>query len=142
MDDEEQFIRITADDIAEANRLSLSCPICASAVENNVNAPALAPVVCANCQTLYHAACWEQNGSKCAILGCGHRQARPYGVPAAARLVIRHADLPVHVPRAPVPNGRNQQLKEQEKRLQQERARRDFWNNLVQNILRAFGWRR
>jgi hypothetical protein len=34
-------IHITADDVSEANRLSLHCPICAGAVENNVREGAL-----------------------------------------------------------------------------------------------------
>ena len=47
---ENEPIKITEEDIAEANRLSLSCPICASAVEKNTNNPSLRAVICANCR--------------------------------------------------------------------------------------------
>lgn len=140
--DEEPLIEITATDIAEANRLSLSCPICASAVENNPLNDSLAPVVCANCQTLYHRACWEQNDNKCAVLGCGHGESYRYGTQLGPRLTINYSDLPKHVPRVPSPNGRHQKLKEEEKRRQKEAARRTFWSDLVDSILRAVGWRR
>lgn len=140
--DEGEFIRITNEDISEANRLSLSCPICAGAVEQNVANHALSPVVCANCQTLYHRTCWEQNGSRCATLGCEHKECYPFGTELGPRLKISYSDLPRHVPRSTIsPNGRAGKLKEQEKRLQKEAARRDFWNNLVDRILRAFRWR-
>jgi hypothetical protein len=141
--DEQPPIRITADDIAEANQLSLHCPICASGVENNPTDGALAPVVCAKCQTLYHAACWGQNGSKCAILGCGHDRSYPYGNDVKPLLKIEHRDLPRDVPRPPItPNGRNKQLKEQERRLQKEMKRRGFLSDLFQSLLRAIRiWR-
>lgn len=139
---ENQSIRITATDIAEANRLSLSCPICAGAVEKNITETALAPVICANCHTLYHRTCWAQNGGTCAILGCEHRECYPYGTELGPRLVITYADLPKYMPTAkPSPNGRNKELKAQEKRRQREVERRDFWNSLFNRILQAFGWR-
>src|SRR5687767_12103608 len=108
MDEELPLIHITADDIAEANRLSLNCPICAGAVENNItNNDALTPVVCGRCQTLYHRACWGQNGSKCAILGCGHTQSYVYGSNSTRPLQIKYTDLPRDVPRQPASvNGR------------------------------------
>ena len=56
-------IAITLDDIAAANQLSLACPICAGPVEAYANQRALAPIVCNACGTLYHLACWEQNGA-------------------------------------------------------------------------------
>jgi hypothetical protein len=142
MEREEPLLHISEQDITEANRLSLSCPICASAVENNVDSSALMPVVCANCQTLYHRACWEQNGRKCAVLGCEHKTAQPYGTALGPRLIIKHSDLPRHVPRRPSPNGRYRALKEAEKRRQREETGGSFWNSLFQNILRAIGWRR
>jgi hypothetical protein len=139
---EEEPIRITEEDIAEANRLSLSCPICASAVEKNTKNPSLRAVVCANCQTLYHQTCWEQNGGKCATLGCGHDESYPYGTELGPRLTIRYSDLPKHVPKPAVSsNGRSKELKAQEKRLQREAARREFWRNLFDRIRRAIGWR-
>lgn len=137
---ENEPLRITNEDIAEANRLSLSCPICASSVENNPQSPLLSPVICGNCQTLYHKACWEQNGNKCATLGCGHTVSIPYGTELEPRLVIRYSDLPKHVPASPSPNGRSKELKEREKQLQKQAARREFWQNLFSRIRRVFGW--
>ena len=138
----DEVMKITAEDIAEANRLSLSCPICASAVEDNANAPALSPVVCANCQTLYHHTCWERNGGKCATLGCGHTESYAYGSNTGPRLKIEYADLPKHVPEpAFSPNGRSKELKAGERRRQQSEAQRAFWGNLFSRILRAIGWR-
>ncbi len=135
-------IKITPDDIEEANRLSLGCPICASAVQDNVDARALKPVICSNCQTLYHSTCWEQNGGKCATLGCGSTESYPYGTEIGPRLKIRDSDLPKHVPQAPSSkNGRNKELKEQQKRLQDRARGREFWSNLYGRILKAFGWR-
>ena len=138
---ENDLIKITVEDISEANRLSLSCPICASAVENNVDNISLRPVVCANCQTLYHRTCWEQNGNKCATLGCEHEKSYPYGTELGPRLTISYSDLPKHVPAAPSANGRSTALKEQEKRRQRETDRREFWQRLYNRIRRAIGWR-
>ncbi len=140
--DEKGVIRITFEDIAEANRLSLSCPICAGAVEKNVTDQALAPVLCANCQTLYHRTCWDQNGGKCAVLGCEHTECYRYGTEIGPRLTIRYSDLPKYAPqRSASPNGRNKELKEEQKRLQEQAMGTDFWNRLFRRILRAFGWR-
>jgi hypothetical protein len=141
MSESEQPIKISAEDIAEANRLSLSCPICASAVERNVGDPALAPVVCSNCHTLYHRTCWQQNGGQCATLGCEHKECYTYGTEIGPLLKIGYSDLPRHVPRTPSPNGRSHRLKEEEKRRQREENRRQFWNSLLNRIKRAIGWR-
>jgi hypothetical protein len=140
MEEERPLIHISAEDITEANRLSLNCPICAGGVENNIAEDALTPVVCAKCETLYHQACWQQNGGKCAILGCGHDQFYRYGEQFGSPLRIKYTDLPKDVPPTAVPSN-GKELKEQEKRLQKELNRRTFWNELVQNILRAIGWR-
>ena len=137
---ENDLIKITVEDISEANRLSLSCPICASAVENNIENNAMRPVVCANCQTLYHRTCWEQNGNKCATLGCEHDKCYPYGTELGPRLTISYSDLPKHVPATPPSNGRSKALKEQEKRRQRETERREFWQRLFGRIKRAIGW--
>lgn len=124
----------------EANRLSLNCPICAGGVENNVENEALAPIVCAQCQTLYHQACWQQNSGKCAVLGCGHDQYYPYGSEVGPPLTIKYTDLPKDRP-GTFTNG-SKELKEQEKKLQKELKRRTFWGDLVENVLRAIGiWR-
>jgi hypothetical protein len=137
---DQEVIRITEDDIVEATRLSLSCPICAGAVERFADGAALEPVYCTHCQTLYHRNCWEQNGGKCAILGCGHRESRPYGPDLGPVLKIGYADIPKHPPR-PVasPNGRQEDLKAQQRRRQGQ-AGRDFWQGLVRRLLRAIGW--
>jgi len=138
---ENDFIRITIDDVAEANRLSLSCPICSSAVEQNVDNDALAPVICANCQTLYHRTCWEQNGGTCATLGCEHTECYPFGTELGPRLTITYADLPKHVPASRLsPNG-SKAIKAREKRLQREQERKEFWPRLFSRILKAIGWR-
>jgi hypothetical protein len=141
--DDQPLIRITTDDIAEANRLSLHCPICADAVENNAVDGALAPVVCGKCQTLYHAACWGQNGAKCAILGCGHDRNYAYGGDIRPLLRIDHKDLPRDMGRPPIsPNGQTKRIKEQERRLQREMKRRSFFGDLFQSLLRAIRvWR-
>jgi hypothetical protein len=139
---ENETIRITTDDVAEANRLSLSCPICASAVEKNVENHALAPVICANCQTLYHRTCWEQNGGTCATLGCEHTECYPFGTELGPRLTITYSDLPKHGRKLkPSPNGRSKAIKAREKQRQREEARREFWPTLYRRILRAFGWK-
>lgn len=129
-------IKITDNDITEANKLSISCPICAGSVEDNLENPALSPVICSRCQTLYHKACWEQNGNKCAVLGCGHDECYPYGTELGPRLVISYSDIPKHVPATPSPNGRHKELKEEQRRLQ-----RGMLAGLFERILKAFGWR-
>jgi hypothetical protein len=141
MSESQRPIRISTEDIAEANRLSLSCPICASAVEKNTGSPDLTPVVCSNCHTLYHRTCWEQNGGQCATLGCQHKECYVYGTETGPLLRISYADIPRHVPRVPSPNGRSERLKAQEKRRQREANRRAFWDELLNRIKRAIGWR-
>jgi endogenous inhibitor of DNA gyrase (YacG/DUF329 family) len=138
---EQPLIQITSEDIAEANRLSLNCPICAGAVENNQSGEALAPVVCAKCQTLYHQACWQQNSGKCAVLGCGHNQFRRYGEQVGPPLQIKYTDIPKEAPQPAISANGSKKLKQQEKQLQKELKRRAFWSDLVNGILRAFGWR-
>jgi hypothetical protein len=108
-------IEITGKDIEEANQLSLHCPICANPVENHVTDVDLKPVICAKCGTLYHRACWEQSGGKCAVLGCGHGKAIAYGSNTSPILKINYTDLP-----QPALNGRSgppsKQLKEEQRR--------------------------
>lgn len=86
-------IQITDDDIREANQLSLHCPICAGPVEKFVNEADLRPVVCDKCGTLYHQACWQQNGGKCAILGCDSQSYQVFGQEAPPQLVINYQDV-------------------------------------------------
>ena len=91
---ENPFLRITEHDISEANQLSLSCPICGNAVENHTDGAALVPVVCDKCGTLYHRACWEQSGGKCAVLGCGSDKFHVYGKNTKPVLKVKYTDLP------------------------------------------------
>ena len=136
-----ELLRITEKDIAEANQLSLSCPICAGAVEKSSSNSSLLPVFCANCHTLYHKACWEQNDGKCATLGCEHTKCHPYGTETGPTLVLTYSDIPKHVPQTSSPNGRATKLKAQQRKQRDEMKNRDSWRNLLSRILRAFGWR-
>lgn len=131
-------IHISLDDIAEANMLSLHCPICAGPVENYVNEPALQPVICGQCGTLYHKICWEQKGGKCAILGCEHNQYRIYGTQADPVLVIQHRDLPRDA--RPSNNGispSTKRLKQEQQQAFREIQQRGFWSLFWDWLLRA-----
>lgn len=138
---EEQPITITQSDIAEANRLSLHCPICAGPVEQNTDGLAYRPVICTDCGTLYHEACWSQNGGSCAILGCESKTFRVYGaLDLGPTLVINRTDIATTPPVRTVPreaNNRTEQLKHNEKRMQREVGRRLFWRGLLESLLRA-----
>lgn len=130
-------IQITDDDISKANRLSLHCPICAGAVENNLTDPSVRPVVCAKCGTLYHKTCWEQSGGKCAILGCECTESYLYGRNRDPALKITYSDLPT-----PAANGRGPAASAQTKRLKAQQAREverlrqpGFWRRLWQWLL-------
>lgn len=143
MSDSNGVLRITYEDVAEANQLSLQCPICASPVENHAGAPALTPVACNQCNTLYHQACWEGSGGKCAILGCGHTACHRYGSRQAPVLTIRPSDVPSE---AQVAQMEMRRLKSAEKARPSQRQQpqprpvtRGFWAQLLENIRRAFG---
>ncbi len=130
-------ITISVDDIHEANQLSMHCPICANAVEHHVDDVSLQAVVCAKCGTLYHHACWELGGNKCAVLGCNHEKYYLYGVRVSPVLSINHSDLG---PVIPSRNGRarTKQLKHEQRR-QVERMRRPglfqrLWQWLLDQI--------
>ena len=133
-------LRITNQDIADANRLSLSCPICASAVEKNPELLPMTPVVCAMCKTLYHRVCWEQNDNSCATLGCAHERCYEIGAVEGPLLKVRYSDLPTHIPQKEYsPNGR---FKEKAKeKLGYGGLSDGFWGNLLVRIMRAVGWR-
>ena len=137
--DGDGVLRITQDDIAEANKLSLNCPICAGAVEKNVDRPDMAPVYCTACETLYHHACWHRNGGHCAVLGCSGTEVRRYGAyDLEPALVIDHRDIARQPVRTiPSPNGRTKRLKREEHRRRQEAQRGGFWRLLWENLLRA-----
>jgi hypothetical protein len=139
MNEQDGVIRITAEDIAEANKLSLNCPICAGAVEKNFDRTDMVPVFCTACETLYHHACWHRNGARCAVLGCSGTEVRRYGsLNLEPALTIDHRDIARTPPRTiPVPNGRTEQLKRQEQRRRQEMQRGGFWRLLWENLLRA-----
>lgn len=132
---EAEPIRITLDDVTQANQLSLNCPICASPVERNVPNTSAAPVVCTECGTLYHRACWESNGGKCAMIGCDSTGMRLYGEAMGPVLTIRRSDLD----RVP-PGYRNKRLKAHEVRRSQGQPEkpRSFWNRLFRRILDSF----
>ena len=135
MDEQEYpLIQITDEDIQQANQLSLHCPICAGAVEKNLSEAALTPVVCAKCKTLYHRACWEQSGGKCAVLGCSHTAYYVHGTDVRPTLTIKYTDLP-----QPSLNGhsarRNKQLKAEQKRQVEQLRRPGFWQRLWQWLL-------
>jgi hypothetical protein len=134
--EESRPLRITMDDVTEANQLSLGCPICASPVERNAQADGQAPVICTECGTLYHRACWEANGGVCAVLGCSCNSYRPYGEAMGPVLTIRRSDLD----RVP-PGYRNQQLKRAEKRGTRPRQpqKPSFWRTLFRRIIDALG---
>jgi len=139
MSENEELIRITSRDISEANQLSLNCPICASAVEQNSARQEMTAVYCTSCETLYHQACWHQNGNRCAVLGCTGTEHRLYGVvDLGPVLTVGHSDI---ARQAPVPrlgpNGRTGRLKESERRLHRELKRRSFIRDLWQSLLRA-----
>ena len=138
---EENPITITLEDVSEANRLSLHCPICAGPVEQFSDGVAFRPVICIECDTLYHEACWQQNGGKCAILGCESRTYRIHGaLDLGPTLVINKTDIAIAPPPRAVPrtaNNREEQLKRNEKRMQREVRRRFFWRGLFESLLRA-----
>jgi hypothetical protein len=139
MDENEELIVITAQDVVEANQLSLHCPICAGAVEQNAAQAEMTAVYCTACETLYHKACWDRNGSKCAVLGCSGTSYRPFGtVDLGPVLTVGRADIPRDMPtRRVAPNGRTRRLKEDERRLQRELKRRSFIRDLWHSLLRA-----
>jgi hypothetical protein len=132
------LVRISTEDIAEANRLSLHCPMCAGAVEDHVEDEALRPVLCAQCRTLYHKACWEQGGGKCAVLGCDHDEYIVYGMHRKPILSIGYSDLPDVSPNGGRRSPRNKRLKAEQRR-QVEQLRRPtllqrLWRWLLDQI--------
>ncbi len=133
---EDPPLRITLEDIQEANRLSLACPICSDAVQNHVAQSGLWPVICRECGTLYHRVCWDNNGGHCAVLGCDSHNSVPFGQDLGPTLVIRRSDIPRESP--PAYRNRTKRLKAAE----QARTRSgSFWQTLLRRIWRAFGGR-
>ncbi len=134
MDEQElPSIQITDNDIQEANQLSLHCPICAGPVENNVTDADLTPVVCTNCGTLYHKACWQQNGGSCAVLGCDNKSFRLHGQDTSPALKINYSDI-----RTPSANGssrRTKQLKDQQRREVEQLRQPSLLRRLFQWLL-------
>ncbi|HOU41985.1 MAG TPA: RING finger protein [Promineifilum sp.] len=137
MDEQEHPpIRITEHDISEANQLSLSCPICGNAVENNTDGEALVPVVCDKCGTLYHRACWEGSGGKCAVLGCGSVKFHIYGKDTRPVLKVKYTDLPASSANGrAVPSPQTRRLKEEQRRqVQRMTLFQRFWKWLLDQI--------
>lgn len=132
---EEAPIQITDDDIIEANQLSLQCPICGNAVENNVDSSALVPVVCDQCGTLYHRACWEQSGGKCAVLGCGHDKFHVYGRDATPVLKVKYTDLPMPSANGQAVSPQTRRIKEEQRRQVEQMQKPGFWQRLWQWLL-------
>ncbi len=136
MTDEQEMppISITEEDIREANQLSLHCPICANPVEKFAEEPDLAPVVCAKCGTLYHKACREQGGEKCAVLGCESELFHPYGTRFDPVIRIQPSDL------RPGDNGRVPPTSRATKRLKHEQRRRVEQMRRPGLLQRFFQW--
>ena len=128
-------LRITEEDIVEANQLSLHCPICASAVEDNVDSDALRPIVCAKCGTLYHKICWEQSGGKCAILGCEHDTYRIHGQKLGPALRVDYRDLQPPSSNGSKTSGRTRRLKDEQRRQVEELRRPSLLQRLWQWLL-------
>jgi hypothetical protein len=130
------LIRITVNDISEANQLSLSCPICGSAVEDHVDGAALVPIICDQCGTLYHRACWEQSGAKCAVLGCGSTKFHVHGLDTRPVIKVKYTDLPAHSANGrPSTNARNRRLKEEQRRQVRNMTLFErFWRWLLDQI--------
>lgn len=126
---ENPFVRITLDDITEANQLSLSCPICANPVERFANEDGLRPVECISCGALYHKACWEQAGASCAMIGCEEKEYRLFDAPEAALITVNKRDLSRDEIRT------NKRLKEIERNRRRDRTLFSrFFNWLVRQI--------
>ncbi len=137
MDAQEQpAIRITDTDISVANQLSLSCPICGNAVEEHTDGAALVPVICDKCGTLYHKACWDRSGGKCAVLGCGSDKFHVHGLDNRPVLKVRYTDLPApSVNGRPNPTAQNRRLKEEQRRqVQRMTLFQRFWRWLLDQI--------
>ncbi len=132
---ENPLIQITEDDIKEANQLSLHCPICAGAVEDNPAEPALIPVVCAECGTLYHKACWESSNGKCAILGCDHNKYYLHGRRAAPSLTLSHSDIGRGANGSSKPRRTTRELKAEQARQVEQLRRPSLLRRLFQWLL-------
>ena len=130
------LIRITDNDISEANQLSLSCPICGSAVEDHVDGAALVPVICDQCGTLYHRACWERSGGKCAVLGCGSTKFHVHGMDTRPVLKVKYTDLPPHSANGQTaPSAQTRRLKEEQRRQVRNMTLFErFWRWLLDQI--------
>lgn len=128
-------LTITVNDITEANQLSLGCPICGNPVERYVTDPNLVPVECADCGTLYHRLCWEQGGSKCAMIGCDCKQCKLYAEESNGILTISHTDLGRDKTTAD-PKATTKRLKDQERRMQDEVYGRSIFRIFFDWLLR------
>ncbi len=136
MDEQElPLIQITDEDITEANQLSLHCPICASAVEGNLDGDEIKPVVCAQCGTLYHKVCWEQSGGKCAVLGCGHDKYFVHGRNLGPAIKVNYSDIPAPSENGRTASTRTRRLKYEQKRQIEQINRPGLWQRFWQWLL-------
>jgi hypothetical protein len=105
-------------------------------VENNTDGAALVPVVCDQCGTLYHRACWEQSGGKCAVLGCGSTKFHVHGMDTRPVLKVKYTDLPPHSANGrPSVSAQNRRLKEEQRRqVQRMTLFERFWRWLLDQI--------
>ena len=143
MSDENDFIKITFDDIDGANQLSLACPICAGPVNRFVSELEMQPVVCIDCGTLYHRYCWQRNGGKCAVLGCNSARARAYGqaeVEQQSAMILLPSDIPTRVPASPLKRRSGSRVTQAPVPVEQEQER-GFFGRFFGGFLRALGFR-
>lgn len=119
-------IKITIDDIDQADKLSDACPICVGSVHRAYEHRELKPVECAACETVYHKACWDQAGGKCAMIGCESTRVRAYDSQSAGGVVINQTDF----------RERGPAVTEDLKRQQQEMRRQLESGSLLGRFLR------
>jgi hypothetical protein len=92
--------------------------------------------VCDKCGTLYHRACWERSGGKCAVLGCSSDKFHIHGLDTKPVLKVKYTDLPApSVNGAPSVSARNRRLKEEQRRqVQRMTLFERFWRWLLNQI--------
>ena len=119
-------IKITLDDIEQANQLSEACPVCFGPVYRTYESIDLKPVECAACETVYHKACWDHAGGKCAMVGCDSTRVRSYDSQSTGGVVINQTDF----------RERGPEITEELKRQQQEMRRQLESGSLLGRFLR------
>ena len=101
-----------------------------------VDGAALVPVICDQCGTLYHRACWEQSGGKCAVLGCGSTKFHVHGLDSSPVLKVKYTDLPAHSANGrSSPSAQTRRLKEEQRRQVRNMTLFErFWRWLLDQI--------